>query len=356
MEALLGLRKLARDRIRPEVLCPEQVLRYRPLTVAEPFGAGETPPVDVSALIVDAGATHRPGAVTKVDPEHKTVWTSRGQRLRYDSLVVAIGADRVPAVPGALTFSARRDIAPLRRLLGEIEHGRVAKLAFVVPTGAGWSLPAYELALLTSAWAESHGQLGVELSLVTPEWGPLAVFGETAGRYVGELLDRRNIAFLPLSSPVRFEHGELELAPSNRLKVDRVVALPRIEGSPIPGLPSDGHGFIPTDLHGSILGIHDIYAAGDATTFPIKQGGIAAQQADVVAQAIAARVGALLEARPFRPVLRALLLTGGEPQFLEAELIGGEGEASLAAAEALWSPPGKIVAAELGPYLPRALP
>ena len=291
LEALLAFRKLAKDRVELEVLCPQQVLNYRPLSVAEPFGAGETPQVDVTGLIVDVGAVHRPGAVTRVDPEQKTVWTSRGQKLRYDTLVIATGANRLPAVPGALTFSARRDIAPLRRLLGAVEQGRVAKIAFVVPSGAGWPLPVYELALLTSAWAKRHGQASVELTLVTPEWGPLALFGETASASVAELLDRRSITFVPSSYPVRFERGELELAPSRRLKVDQVVALPRIEGPRIPGLPSDGHGFIPTDLHGLVSGVPDVYAAGDATTFPIKQGGIAAQQADTVAQTIAARRG-----------------------------------------------------------------
>ena len=38
-------------------------------------------------------------------------------------------------------------------------------------------------------------------------------------------------------------------------------------------------------------GLDGVYAAGDATWYPIKQGGLAAQQADVVATAIAAAVG-----------------------------------------------------------------
>ena len=43
LEALLALRKLAKDRVELELLCPQQVLNYRPLTVAEPFGAREPP-------------------------------------------------------------------------------------------------------------------------------------------------------------------------------------------------------------------------------------------------------------------------------------------------------------------------
>jgi sulfide:quinone oxidoreductase len=95
----------------------------------------------------------------------------------------------------------------------------------------------------------------------------------------------------------------------------------------------------------------DVFAAGDMTTFPIKQGGLAAQQADAVAEAIAADFGALGEPTAFRPVLRALLLTGGRPIFLQAQLAGGGGETSTASDEPLWWPAGKIVGRHLAPFL-----
>ena len=44
-----------------------------------------------------------------------------------------------------------------------------------------------------------------------------------------------------------------------------------------------------------------IYAAGDATDFPIKQGGIGSQQADVAAQSIAALAGASVTPERFNP-------------------------------------------------------
>ena len=116
-------------------------------------------------------------------------------------------------------------------------------------------------------------------------------------------------------------------------------------------MPRDATGFVPTDPHGRVPGVHDVYAAGDLTAFPIKQGGLAAQQADAVAETIAAAAGVPLEPRPFRPVLRALLLTGGGPAFLRVELSGGHGETSEASEEALWWPPGKIVGRYLAPFL-----
>ena len=57
---------------------------------------------------------------------------------------------------------------------------------------------------------------------------------------------------------------------------------------------------------------------GDATDFAIKHGGIAAQQADVAAQAIAALAGVAPEPAPFHPVIHGILLTGGKPRYLSA--------------------------------------
>jgi len=139
--------------------------------------------------------------------------------------------------------------------------------------------------------------------------------------------------------------------PGTSIAADRVVSLPRLRGVPLAGVPQDADFFIPTDGTGLVSGLPDVYAAGDITTFPIKQGGLAAQQADAVAEAIAARAGATVTPRPFAPVLRGLLLTGSLPLYVRAELSGGRGASSTAANDPLWWPPGKIAARHLAPYL-----
>jgi sulfide:quinone oxidoreductase len=129
-------------------------------------------------------------------------------------------------------------------------------------------------------------------------------------------------------------------------------------------LPADARGFIPVDSHGAVRDVLNVYAAGDATSFPIKQGGLACQQADAVAASIAADLGAIADPPPFRPVLRGLLLTGGAPLYLRAEL-DAEGSvlrrteqrlAGEASTRALWWPPGKIAGRYLAPYLATARP
>ena len=154
--------------------------------------------------------------------------------------------------------------------------------------------------------------------------------------------------------------------------MDRVVTLPELVGPRLPGLPHDQHGFIPIDSHGRVSGLEDIYAAGDVTTFPLKQGGLAAQQADAVAETIVADLGIPLTPKPFRPVLRGLLMTGGAPLYLRAEPQRLSREttvatdatpryrstrtASWAAGRALWWPDAKIAGRYLGPFLSSARP
>ena len=117
-----------------------------------------------------------------------------------------------------------------------------------------------------------------------------------------------------------FADGELQLIPNGSVAADRVVALPRLQGAPLDGLPQTVHGFIPVDAHCRVHGVADVFAAGDITSFTVKQGGIAAQQADVAATAIAAAAGASVTPQRFQPVLRGLLLTGREPRYLRREV------------------------------------
>ena len=141
----------------------------------------------------------------------------------------------------------------------------------------------------------------------------------------------------------------------------------RSPGRGIAGLPADAAGFIPVNAHGRVAGAADVYAAGDATAFPVKQGGLATQQADAVAEAIAAAAGAHATPAPFRPVLRGLLLTGGAPLYLRAEL-SPHGRRRRAPARRRGAPrrdvhAGPVVAARrrspgryLAPYLATARP
>jgi sulfide:quinone oxidoreductase len=283
-----------------------------------------------------------------VRPGDHAVVLDDGSVLEYDFLVVCVGGRFVPAFDEAITFPSEELFNPddLLDRAAETDH----RLAFIVPHGVTWSLPLYEIALMTQRRAAQRG-IDVKLAIITPESRPLAVFGPTAGSAVEELLRGRGIDLL-LGSTVRSLGPDgIRLSPGDRaLGPAQAISLPLMEGPAIEGLPSDDHGFIPVDDHSRVKGAPDVLAAGDGTSFPIKQGGLATQQADSAAEEIAHRIGAAPEPEPFRPVLRGKVLTGEESLNLRSEIAGGggEGEASL---DALWWPPQKISARYLAPLL-----
>jgi sulfide:quinone oxidoreductase len=347
LEALLALRRLAGDRVSIMLLSAEPQFWYRPLAVAEPFGQAEVHGLDLGAVADEYDARLVIGSLSAVDAETHIARTSSGAQFEYDALLITVGARQVPPLRGAFTFRGPVDTDAFREFVSKVGAGE--RIVFVLPGSVAWPLPLYELALATALHFKEL-QPDVGITLVTHEQEPLELFGPVAGTTIGGLLSERGVDVLTCVYPVAFDHGVLSLAPDGRLEADYVVTLPRLEGLRIDGVPTDAKGFIPTDPSGYVRELEDVLAAGDATAFPIKQGGLAAQQADAAAEEIAALAGAEIEPEPFRPVLRGLILTGGAPLYARAELTGA-GNPFLSGSEALWWPPGKIVGRYLAPFL-----
>jgi sulfide:quinone oxidoreductase len=353
LEAALALQSYGGDGLCVELVAPETQFWYRPLAVAEPFERGRVRHFDLAQLVAGAGASLALGEVVSVDTERKLAYTASASHS-YDALLLACGALPQPALPGALTFRGPADTDALQALLGELLAGTVRRVVFAVPAGAVWSLPAYELVLLTADHLEAHGLHGVVLELVTPESAPLELFGEVASEAVRSLLAESGVGFRPRVYPAAARPGELLLVGGDVIPADRVVAMPRLQGPRIGGIPQTFDGFVPVDDHGRVTGLRDVYAAGDITDFAVKQGGLATQQADAAAMAIASDAGADVIPRPFRPVLRGVLLTGSGPRYVRRGAMGGaNGDSSIFSHEPIWWPPAKIAGRYLGPYLAR---
>jgi sulfide:quinone oxidoreductase len=192
----------------------------------------------------------------------------------------------------------------------------------------------------------------MELTIVTPEDAPLQLFGRGASEGITALLEERGIEVMASTHPVRFREGRLQTVPGDAVPFDEVISLPRLEGRAIRGVLHDPDGFARSDEHCRVLKEERIYAAGDVTSFPVKQGGIAAQQADVAAEAIAAELDAAIVPRTFDPVLRGVLWTGYAPLYLQGWLAGGHGETSTVSERPPWEEgTAKIVAHYLSPFL-----
>ncbi len=352
LETLMALHDLGEGQLDVTLVAPGDEFVLRPMAVAVPFSTGHVTRVPLARVCARFGAVRVRAAVVAVDPAARTVACHEGTRLAYDALVLATGAVPRPAYRAALTFDDA-DPTRLNGLLRDIEMGLCASLALVVPPGATWSLPIYELALQIARHAHDAGIDAMPIHLVTPEQRPLGIFGPAASDAVGALLERAGITLHAGCYAAIERPGRIVMAPGGRrLEVARIVALPVVSGRAIAGVPSDGHGFFPVDGHGRVRGLAGVYAVGDGADFPVKQGGLATQQADAAARDIAAAAGAAVAATPFRPVLRGKLLTGDGPRFLRHDVAGGGGEGRVSV-DALWWPPAKVVGHYLAPWLAR---
>ena len=350
LEAMLALSTMARERVEITLLSPSEEFELRPLLVAEPFGLEDSVRLDLGPIVAEAGARHVREALASVDGGAHAVTTSTGAEISYDALLVCPGARPVEAVSGALTFAGTAERSRFAELLAKLGRRGTKRLAYIVPPRATWTIAAYELALLTAAERDGRRLDGVEIVLVTAEPEPLELLGHAASQLVVARLAEAGIELRAGSRAARFDGDRLLLDGGEEVAVDAAVALPGLEVPVLPGLPQRGRGFVTTDVRMHVDGLEDVWAAGDVTSFPIKQGGLAAQQADVAARGIAARAGAHAPMQPFEPVLRAALITGGAVEYLRSG--GPEGEA--AGARALWWPPTKVAGSYLGPLLARA--
>jgi sulfide:quinone oxidoreductase len=341
VECILALRALAGDRVEVEILAPSAELVRRPESVRTPFGGAPAPRIDVGRL----GVPIRRGALAAVEAQTRHVVTRDGERLPYEVLVVATGARSHGTVPGAVTFRGPLSAGAVEGVLARAAADPTLRIAFTAPHGARWLLPLYELALQTAAGLPSN-----DVVVATPEPAPLAVLGRAAGAAVEAALDRAGVDLVTGAAPAAALDGALQLRDGRLIPAGAFVTLPALEGPAIPGLPCDAGGFLLVDEHGLMRGCRDVLAAGDATAFPVKHGGIAAQQADAVAETIAARAGAIAVPEPFRPLLRAQMLTGGAPLYIAADLSELPVEADVSE-EPLWSPPGKVAGRYLAPLL-----
>ena len=251
----------------------------------------------------------------------------------------------------ALAFGGADNAEHMHGLIQDLEGGYVRRIAFLVPAGATWPLPLYELALMTADRAWDCGT-DVKITFVTPEASPLAIFGAAASDGIAALLEAAGVDVRTETHADAPESGVVMLRPSGeRIAVDRIVTLPLLDGPAIAGLPRDAGGFLPIDRHGRVSGVADVYAAGDATNFTIKQGGIACQQADAAAEAIAAAAGAGNVPEPFAPVLRGVLVTEHETRFMRRDASGAAGDRTGAAVSPLWWPAAKIAGRELSKHI-----
>jgi sulfide:quinone oxidoreductase len=318
-EAALALHAYAGERVAVELVAPEGTFGFRPAAAAAVFAGGEVATFDLAELARDTGATLTCDRLEAVAPAVKRVRLASGAQRDYDALVLAVGARARAGIPGALTFRDQRDAGRLARVVREVRAGEVRSVALAVPPGIAWSVPVYEIAFFLAAEVERLG-LDTEVTVVTPERRALEVFGGEVSTEVAGLLADHDVRVVFGAAPRVAERGSLRLDDGATVAAERVIAVPALTGRRVPGVPADFGGFVRTGALGHVEGLADVYAAGDMTSFPVKQGGLAAQQAATAAAVIALGAGASPHTTRREPVLRTQLFGIREPLYLEAAL------------------------------------
>lgn len=351
LEAALALHELAGERVTLTLVAPSPEFVYRPMAVLEPFVELGPRTLALEEVATDLGATFVRATAASVDPEQRVLHTAEGDQLSYDVLLIAVGARPAALLPGADAMDPARMEESLGGLIEAIDEGTVHRLGFIAP-GSAWPLPVYEVALLAKERARERG-VKLDVTIITAERRPLGVFGEKVSSAVAGLLVGSRIE-LVTGAWVHSSGGRLTLHPAGtEVALDRLVAVPKLMGPEVAGLPADADGFLPTGPDGRVTGVERVYAAGDATDFPVKWGGIAAQQADAAATSIAGLAGVLSVADQFDGVVHGVLLVSRERQrlYFTARIEDGRAEDSRVSDTPTFSPEAKIAARHLSPYL-----
>jgi sulfide:quinone oxidoreductase len=347
LEGLLAVRDLTGGEAEVTLISPEREFTYRPLLVVEPFSADLADRRDLPSLLAEQDASFIEDRLAAIDDGAGTAMTGEERELDFDYALIAIGARMRPALSAAHTLWVEPIPTGIDTLLDRAAES--GGLDLIVPSGVTWPLPLYEFALMARRRIVERDE-ETPVRVLTPEQAPLIIFGASASSEVAGLLEARGIEVSPGTLVGEEEDGTLHVFGEGEPPTGYPVALPRMEGVSIEGLPADEHGFIPVEEGSRVRGLDRIWAAGDGTSFPVKQGGIATQQADIAAERIAAAMGHDVELSVERPVLRGRLLTGTESISMRTELAGGAGE-GLVSSDYLWWPPHKVSGRYLAPLL-----
>lgn len=327
VEALMALHDLGEHALDIEIVAARDVFVLRPQIIGVPWG-GSPLRMPLSQLTAAFGARFVRGTVEGVDAASRELLLSDGSARRYDQLLLATGAVASVAYPTI-------DNVGFGGVPGSLARRGGDDLAIVVPPGSAWTLPAHQLALLARP--------GGPVTVVTPEHVPGEVFGPAAAVEVAALLARHDVTVrtactVPIGSEEVRELG------------DRVVALPLLRGPGIAGLPTTTAGFVPVGEGQRVRGMEDVLVAGDAGDHHIKQGGLAAHQAEVAATTIVRALGGDPPPMSEGPVLRGKLVAGEDTLYLRRAL-DDDADAGTASARALWQPEAAMCAWRLTRWL-----
>lgn len=327
LEAALALGASESITAEIDLISPQTEFVYRPNLVLEPFGGQPPARYSVGELLEGSGARQWQGTIESVDPAAGLARSPEGDEFNFDALILATGAVPRAALPQpAITVGTNGSLDQLGDLVADIDAGRLSTLGFLRQPGATWSLPTYELALLAAARAGRQVARQLDVGVITHEPSPLIDFGQDNSDRVAALCAEAGVVLHCQSELLSYEGRTAVLADGQQLEIDRLVVMPQLEAVVPDGVPTSENGFVAVDQSQLVAGTENIYAIGDVTDFPFKQGGLAGAEADAAVSAIAARLGSGGNPVPFDGEVRGVLLAADQRLILRARVTASGAE------------------------------
>jgi sulfide:quinone oxidoreductase len=345
IEAVLALRALGGDTPNITLISATPTFKVQALSTLKPFARGHSDELSLPEFLSAQGGSFIEGRVAAIDAERRVLILDHGDEVGYDELLVAVGGQPVKGTDQGNGFEPASP-ETVSGITSDLELGWAESVAVIVPDGPSWPLPGYEFALQLAQQMGGATAAQGHVHLFIPTDEPVPFFGPRVSGEVRALLAESGV-LLHSGVPARVVRtGIVErdggLPP---IKVDRILAIPRVVGPAIPGLPQNDEAFIPVDDHARVVGIAHVHAAGDGTSLPYKFGALACQQADAAAADILATLGYDIAALPLDPVYDARLVSG------DRELILHHDPSGAARPPARWVGGSKIAGRYLTPFL-----
>jgi apoptosis-inducing factor 3 len=238
--------------------------------LSKDYLAGSAPedwvPLKPDSFYAENGIDLRLNAkVTGIDPHLKHVTLGEGDKIPFDRLLLATGAEpvRLP-IPGADLphVHVLRSLSDCRAIIAQASAARRA-----VVVGASF------IGLESAAALRTRD---IEVHVVAPESRPLErILGPQMGDFIRALHEEHGVIFHLGDAPVEIETGRVKLKSGGSLEADMVIlgvgVRPRTQLAEAAGLSIDRGVVVDAFLETSAPGI---FAAGDIARWPDPASGV----------------------------------------------------------------------------------
>jgi sulfide:quinone oxidoreductase len=269
---------------------------YQPGFLFIPFGIySKRMVVKPRREYIPAGVEFVLSKAEKIEPENNRVILEGNVQLKYDILIIATGTRIVPEEIEGLTGPGwRKNIFDFYTPEGAVElahflkYWKGGKLVLnIAEMPIKCPVAPLEFIFLADWYFTTQGMRDkVELVLATPLSG--AFTRPIASRYLGEIVEKKNIRIVPDFNLASVDSEKNVIVPyeGEPVDYDLLVEVPTNMGAPVveDSELGDELGFVPTDKHTlQSKAFDNIFVLGDATDLPgSKAGSVAHFQVEIM--------------------------------------------------------------------------